>query len=216
MNEVPPPVPPRRKSCLVPALISVIVVLLVGIGVYLWINRPIKPVQLSAEEKQVVLHKVEAIQRGDYPQVEAPDAAPTPVPAEPKYEKGSREIILTEKELNGLLNEQTTLGDKLQFELATDAVHARLETDLDKDLPVVGGKRLKAKARFFVKTENGVPSLVLDDLTVWGVSVPNDWLAQLKGKDLLGEILGGGKGGKVAGIEEMSVEPGKLKIKLKE
>jgi hypothetical protein len=210
MAEIPPPAPPRRKSCLVPALIGVIVVLLVAIGLYFWLNRPIKPVQLSAAEKQVVQEKVEAIQ-----QVEAPSPTAT-TPAEPTYEKGKREIILTEKELNGLLNEQTTLGDKLQFELATDAVHARLETDLDKDLPVVGGRRLKAKARFFVKTEGGVPSLVLDDLTVWGVSVPNDWLAQLKGKDLLGEILGGGKGGKVAGIEEMSVEPGQLKIRLKE
>lgn len=203
MAEVPPPVP-RRKSCLIPALIGVVVVLLVAFGLWFWFNRPIKPVQLSAEEKQVVQQKVEAIQ-----QVEAP-------PAEPTYEKGKREIILTEKELNGLLNEHTTLGDKLEFELATDAVHARLETDLDPDLPVVGGKRLKARARFIVKTDSGAPSLILEDLTVWGVSVPNDWVAQLKGKDILGEVLGGGKGGKIAGIEEMSVEPGQLKIKLKE
>ena len=104
----------------------------------------------------------------------------------------------------------------MKFELATDAVHARLEADLDPDFPVVGGKRLKARARFIVKTEAGAPSLILDDLTVWGVSVPNDWVAQLKGKDILGEILGGGKGSKVAGIEEMSVEPGQLKIRLKE
>jgi hypothetical protein len=156
-----------------------------------------------------VQQKVEALQ-----QVEAP--SPTAAPAEPTYEKGKKEIILTEKELNGLLNEHTTWGDKLSFELATDAVHARLESDLDQDLPLVGGKRLKARARFLVKTEAGRPSLILDDLTVWGVSVPNDWVAQLKGKDLLGEILGGGKGGKVAGIEAMSVEPGQLKIKLKE
>jgi hypothetical protein len=207
MAEVPPSVP-RRKSCLIPALVGVVTVLLVSIGLYFWFNRPIKPVQLSAEEKQVVQQKVEALQ-----QVESP--APS-APAEPTYEKGKREIILTEKELNGLLNEHTTLGDQLKFELATDAVHARLETDLDPDMPVVGGKRLKARARFIVKTEAGAPSLILDDLTVWGVSVPNDWVAQLKGKDLLGEVLGGGKGGKVAGIEEMSVEPGQLKIKLKE
>ena len=207
MAEVPPPAP-RRKSRLVPVLVGLAAVVLVAVGLWFWFNRPIKPVQLSAEEKQVVQQKVEAIQ-----QVEAPAPAS---PAEPTYEKGKKEIIPTEKELNGLLNEHTTLGDKLKFELATDAVHARLETDLDPDLPVVGGKRLKMRARFIVKTETGTPSLILDDLTVWGVSVPNDWVAQLKGKDILGEILGGGKGGKVAGIEEMSVEPGQLKIKLKE
>jgi hypothetical protein len=198
----PPPVP-RRKSCLVPVLIGIIAVLLVGIGVIWWTNRPIKPVQLSAEEKAVVQEKVEAIQQAD-------------APAEPAYEKGGKEIVLTERELNGLLNEHTTLGRSLKFELATDAVHARYETDLDPDLPLVGGKKLKARARFFVKTEGGVPRLVLDDLTVWGVSLPNDWLGQIKGKDLLGEILGGGKGGQVAGIEEMKVAPGQLKIRLKE
>ena len=205
MSEVPPPVP-KRKSCLVPVLIGIIVVLLAVIGAVWWHNRPIKPVQLSAQEKATVEAKIEAIQN-----VEAPAK-----PAEPQYEKGKKEIILTEHELNGLLNENTTLGQKLSFELATDAIHARLETDLDKDLPVVGGKKLKARARFLVKTEAGIPSLILEDLTVWGVSLPNDWLAQLKGKDILGDILGGGKGGKVAGIEEITVQPGQLKIRLKE
>ena len=201
MAEIPPPVP-RRRSCLVPVLVGIIVVLLVTAGLWFWFNRPIKPVQLSAAEKTAVEQKVEAIQQEK--------------PAEPTYEKGSRDIVLTERELNGLLNEKTTLGGKLKFELGTDVVYARLETDLDPDIPVVGGKKLKARARFFVKTEGGVPSLVLDDLTVWGVSVPNDWLGQMKGKDLLGQILGGGKGGTVAGIEEMKVEPGQLKIRLKE
>jgi hypothetical protein len=203
MSESPPPPVPRKKSCLVPVLIGIIAVLVIAIGLIWWNNRPIQPVQLSAEEKTVVQQKMEAIQ-----QVEAP--------AEPAYEKGGKEIILTERELNGLLNEHTTLGEKVKFELATDAVHARLESDLDPDLPVVGGKKLKARARFLVKTEDGVPSFVLDDLTVWGVSLPNDWLGQLKGKDIFGEILGGGKGGKVAGVEEMTVRPGELKIRLKE
>lgn len=203
MSEPLPPAAPRKKSCLVPVLVGIIAVLVVALGVIWWHNRPIKPVQLSAEEKAAVQEKVEAIQ-----QVEKP--------VEPAYEKGKKEIVLTERELNGLLNEHTTLGQTLKFELATDAVHARYETDLDPDLPLVGGKKLKAKARFFVKTEAGVPSLVLDDLTVWGVSLPNEWLGQLKGKDVLGEILGGGKGGKVAGIEEMTVAPGELKIRLKE
>ena len=193
----------RKKSCLVPVLIGIIAVLVVVIGFVWWTNRPIKPVQLSVDEKAAVEAKVEAIQQADE------------VPTEPTYEKGKREIILTERELNGLLNEHTTMGEKVKFELATDAIHARLETDLDEDLPIVGGKKLKAKARLIVKTEEGVPSLVLEDLTVWGVSLPNDWLGQLKGKNILGEVIGA-KGGKVAGIEEMQVENGQLRIQLKE
>ena len=199
MNENPPAV--RRGK---PWLIIVLVALLlavVGIGIaWWWHNRPIKPVVLTPQEKQVVEQKVEAIQQ------------PDPPAEDPVYEKGTREIILTERELNGLLNENTTLGDSVSFQLATGEVHARIETDLDPDLPVLGGKRLKARARFLVEDATGKPTLVLDDLTVWGVSLPNDWLGGLKGQDLLGKTFGGG----LAGVEEFKVETGKLVIRLKE
>ncbi len=202
MSEIPSsPVPPARGvSCLMKGLIGIVVLLLVLGGVWWWHNRPIQPVQLSVQEKAAVEAKVEAIQK----------------PTEPTYEKGGKEIILTERELNGLLNEKTTLGKTVSFELATNAIHARVESDLDKDLPIVGGKHLKARARFLVSDVPGQASFILDDVTVWGISLPNDWLAGLKGHDLLGEILGGGKSktGKVPGVEEFKVEPGRLIIRL--
>ena len=200
MSENPSPLPPRKSSRLVKGLIILGVLALVGGGLWWWHNRPIKPVELSVAEKAVVAEKVEAIQNAD---------------AGPAYEKGSKEIILTERELNGLLNENTTLGKSVKFELARNAVHARVETDLDPDLPIIGGKRLKARARFLVSEKPGEASLVLDDLTVWGVSLPNEWLGGLKGRDLFGEVLGG-KGGKMAGVEEFKVEPGRLYIRLAE
>jgi hypothetical protein len=196
----PPALPKRGNSCLIKGVIGLLVLALILGGLWWWFNRPIQPVVLTAQEKVAVEAKVEAIQK----------------PTEPKYEKGSKEIILTERELNGLLNENTTLGKTVSFELATNAVHARVETDLDPDLPVVGGKHLKARARFLVSEEPGRASLILDDVTVWGVSLPNDWLAGMKGRDLLGEVLGGGKNGRIAGVEEFRVEPGKLIIRLAE
>ncbi len=181
-----------------------VVALLAAVGVWWWHNRPIKPVVLSPGEKQVVERKVEAITRPEDTR-----------PEDPAYEKGSREIILTERELNGLLNENTDLGSSLKFELASNAIHARLEMDLDKGLPLVGGKRLKARSRFIVGGEPGRPSLAVDDVTVWGISLPNDWLGGLKGQDLLGKVLGGGEG-RIAGVEEFRVEAGKLVIRLAE
>jgi hypothetical protein len=204
MTEGPtPPVPPKKNSsCLLRGLICFMVLALVFGGVWWWHNRPIQPVQLDAKEKAAVEEKVETIQK----------------PSEPTYEKGSKEIILTERELNGLLNEKTTLGKSLNFQLATNAIYARVETDLDKDLPVIGGKHLKARARFLVSRVPGQASFMLDDVTIWGVSLPNDWLAGLKGRDLLGEILGTGesKTGKIAGVKEFKVEPGRLIIRLAE
>jgi hypothetical protein len=192
--------PAFTSSCFFKALIGIGVLLLVIGGIWWWFNRPIQPVQLTTQEKATVEAKVEAIQK----------------PAEAQYEKGSKEIILTERELNGLLNEKTSLGKSVSFELVTNAIHARIETDLDPDLPIVGGKRLKAKARFLVSDTPGKPSFIVDDVTVWGVSLPNDWLGGLKGRDVFSEILGGGKGGKVAGVEEFKIESGRLLIRLSE
>lgn len=180
-------------------LIGLAVLALVLGGLWWWSNRPIRPVVLTTQEKVELEAKVEAIQKPD----------------EPKYEKGGKEIILTERELNGLLNEKTDFGKSVKFELAANAILARVESDLDTDLPVVGGRRLKARARFLVGDAPGHPSFIIDDLTVWGISLPNDWLAGLKGRDLLGEMLGG-KSGKVAGVEEFRVEPGRLIIRLAE
>lgn len=202
MSETPtPPAPPTSgNSCLVKGLIGLVILLLVLGGLWWWYNRPIQPVQLSVQEKAAVEAKVEAIQK----------------PAEAKYEKGSKEIILTERELNGLLNENTDLGKTVSFELVTNAIHARVETDLDRDLPIVGGKHFRARARFLVSDVPGKASFILDDVTIWGVSLPNDWLAGLKGHDLLSDVLGGGKTGKVPGVEEFKIEPGRLIIRLAE
>lgn len=189
----------RRKSCLVKILIIAACIALILGGLWWWHNRPIQPVELSAAEIAVVEEKVDAIQ----------------APVEPEYQKGSREIILTERELNGLLNENTTLGESVSFQLATNAIHARVETDLPPDMPVIGGKRLKARARFRVGELPEKPAFILEDVTVWGISLPNEWLGGLKGHDLLGEAIGAG-GAKLPGVEEFKVEPGKLTIRLKE
>lgn len=192
-------VPKKKTSCLLIGAIVILFLLVVCAGAYWWYYRPITPVELTVEERQVVEEKVESL---------GADAG------EPKYEKGLKEIVLTEREINGLINHNTALGDKLKLTFGTDEVHARLETGLDEDLPVIGGKELKARARFLVGEVDGRPSLVLDDLTVWGASLPNDWLGGLKGQDLLGQIFDGSGG--VSGIAELRIEKGQLVIRLAE
>lgn len=200
MPETPPPLPPARRSCLVPILVVLAVLALILGGLWWWYHRPITPVVLTPPERSALSAKLEVMEN--------------PAP-EPGYQPGSKEIIITERELNGLINDNTDLGETVQLELATDAIHARVETDINPSAPLVGGKRLKAKARFFVTTTDGNPSLTLDDVTVWGVSLPNDWLGGMKGQDLLGDLLGKKSGG-LAGVESIHIKPGQLVIRLRE
>lgn len=182
-----------KSSCLLVAAGVFLLVVILLIGGWLLMNRPIQPVVLSQEESQLVEAKLQE--------------------PEPGYERGSKEIVLTEREINGLLHRNTNLGDKLKLELVDGAIHARIDTDLDEDLPMLGGKRFKARARFLVESETGAPALVLDDLSLWGVSLPNDWLGGIKGQDLLGEILGGSS---IGGVDSFRVERGRVVIRLKE
>lgn len=190
------PVRPSRGRRLLPFAIAAAVLLAAGGFALWWVNRPIQPVTLSPAEKQRVEEKVAAVR-------EEPDRG---------YVPGSREIIFTERELNGLLHAQTQLGERLRFEFAKDAIHARIDTELDEDLPLLGGRRLKGRARFLVSQDEAGARLVLDDVTLWGVSLPNDWLGGIKGRDLIGEVFGGG----LAGVESFAIDSGQVLIALKE
>jgi hypothetical protein len=195
MSAAHPPPPPARRSCLIPALVVLFVAALIALGLWWRYHRPIEPVNLTPQESEVLGEKIRALES-----------------TEPAYLPGSKEIIFTERELNGLLHQNTDLGNHVHFELATDALHARLESDLDPSLPLIGGRKLKARARFFVRMEGQNPSLVLDDLTVWGISLPNDWLAGVKGRDLLENLFGESDGAR--GIKDLRLEPGRLILHL--
>lgn len=190
------------KIFLIIALVFIFVAVTAGAAFWWWSNRPIKPVVLDSAELQTIAKKIEIAQAE---------------PGTPAYVPGEKSIKLTERELNGLLNRNTNMGEQVKIELAQDEIHARIRTEIDKDFPFIGGKTLKAKARFTVKTEDRKPSIVLEDFTVWGISLPNDWLANLKGQNLLGTIGGDMTDNAFArGIKEISIKSGELNIELNE
>ena len=173
-----------------------------------WVNRPIQATVLTPPEKTQLEQKLAAIEQ-------APEDPGVNPDADPEYIPGEKEIVLTERELNGLINENTALGDQLKLELANNAVHARISADIPDDFPIMAGKKLKGKARFVVKDQAGTPTLILEDVTLWGISLPNAWLGELKGQNLLGNLVSP-DGPSLAGVEDISVANGTLVIKLAE
>ena len=193
---------PRSRRWRAPLIILAILGLtacIAGAALW-WVNRPIQATVLTTPEKATLEQKMAAID---------PDTA------DPEYVPGEKEIVLTERELNGLIHENTTFGDKLKLELAKDAVHARISADIPEDFPVMAGKKLKGKARFVVKDEAGTPAFILEDLTLWGISLPNAWLGELKGQNLLGNLISP-SGTSLAGVDDISITNRTLVIKLAE
>lgn len=188
----------RKRKALIIFGVTFLLLVSAGAAFYWWQNRPITPVVLDDREQRALNQKVEAVQ-------------------ERSYDPGTKVITLTEREVNALFHHNTGLGDKVRFELASNAIHARIKTKLDKDLPVLGGRTLKAKARFLLTDTERTPALILDDLTVWGISLPNAWLGDLKGQNMLANIgLDMTDNRVAAGIQHIRVDDGKITIRLAE
>lgn len=253
-NTLSSPAPPPAPATPIPAakghgwlfygcgaLLAVLLVIVATVLVTLWwIQRPIKPVVLSAPEKAVVEEKLQRLGGANAPTAapasphttapartrEAEASAPpsatadragtTPEPSR-TYVPGSKVLKLTERELNGLLNANTDLGKSVRLEFAQDAVNAYLVVPIPQDFPVGGGKMLRARGRFRLSLGNGgEPYAVLEDLTVFGLSLPKAWLGGLKGENLLGQAMGGGhsRSPVLQGIKSLRVEPGALVLEV--
>ena len=127
-------------------------------------------------------------------------------------------LKLTEREINGLLNANTDLGKSVRLEFARDAINAYLAVPIPQDFPIGGGKMFRARGRFRVSLGNdATPFAILEDVTVFGLSLPKAWLGGVKGENLIGQAIGERNGKPVLrGIKSLRVEPGALVLEVED
>src|SRR4051812_24164515 len=131
-GDSPQPVRKKRSWLLMGCggLLALLLIIVATVAITIWwIQRPIKPVILSAAEKQVVETKLQQVRSApaatrDERLSPAPRPNSTPSSTSNRYIAGGKELRLTERELNGLLNENTDLGKTVRLELDTDAINA--------------------------------------------------------------------------------------------
>jgi len=212
----PKPASKKRSWLLIGCggLIALLLIIITTVAITLWwMQRPIKPVVLSAKEKATVDQKLQQVSgtADNRPSAAAPrNAGPKTMPAQDQfYVPGSKTLQLTERELNGLLNMNTELGKTVRLEFAQDAINAYLAVPIPQDFPIGGGKMFRARGRFRLSLSNGeAPYAILEDVTVLGLSLPKAWLGGLKGENLLADAVGE-RNGKPAlrGVKSLRVIP---------
>lgn len=199
---------------LITVIISVIATVFV-LNYYLF-PKQLEPVELNLREKTELNQKLKHF---GLPEFASSDRNPNALTPEPYTEVGAkREIIFSEKELNAMLAKNTDLANKVAIDLANNLASAKMIIPLDPDFPILGGKTLKANAGAELAYANGRPVVILKGVSVWGVPIPNAWLGNLKNVDLVKEF-GGDEGfwkSFADGVENIHIEEGQLKIKLKE
>jgi hypothetical protein len=235
-NSVASKITKKRFGCLqVVGLIVIAVIITAGATVFIFktyfFPSEFKPVTLNPAEEKVLAEKLEKLDsigvdvtshKKDDSRILSKSGRFDPnAPIEPEAysEKGiKREIGLTERELNGLLAKNTDLAKKLAIDLSDDLISAKLLLPIDEDFPILGGKILRVRSGMAFTYNKGKPVIILKGITIMGVPLPNAWLGGIKNIDLV-EKFGTKKGFWKTfsdGVENIKVEEGLLKIKLKE
>jgi hypothetical protein len=210
-------------------VLAVIVVTVIATGFVLRtyiFPREFKPVTLNSKEEHVLNAKLERLDplrtagtRSTRSQTHGERRTRDALEPE-RYteEDASRQIVLAEKELNALLAKNTDLARKLAIDLSDNLVSAKLLVPVDEDFPILGGHVLKVRAGMELAYEAGKPIVVLRGVSVMGVPIPNAWLGGIKNIDLVKEF-GAEEGfwtAFAAGVEDIRVAEGSLRIQLKE
>lgn len=179
------------------------------------------PVELTPLEENRLTEKLETLNL-DGLKVSAnssPEQPAETLQPLPYSEKGaSREVTFNERELNALIANNTELGDKIAIDLSDNLISARIVYPVEEGAPLFGGKTVKLNAGFSFSFANGEPVVVLKGVSAWGVPVPNAWMADLKGKDLV-QLYKGESGfwqDFAQGIDALTISEGELFVRLKE
>ncbi len=217
----------RRFGCL-HVTILLLVAMIATAGVTYWIVRSyifpsaFKPVTLNAKEQQALNDKLERLDPLGRPQHEGTgrgDRSSDTLQPERYSEAGAtREVSLSERELNALLANNTDLARRLAIDLADNLISAKLLVPVDEDFPIFGGQIIKVRAGLELAYAMGKPIVVLRGVSIMGVPIPNAWLGGLKNIDLVREFSAeeGFWKAFAEGVEDVRVEEGRLQIKLKE
>jgi hypothetical protein len=222
-NDIPGDPQSQHRSSGARVALIVLVTVLVTIGVTLWVAKTylfpseFSPVQLSAREEKALDEKLERLDTlGAAPVRRGESGALEP---EPYSEAGAdRTITLSERELNALLAKNTDLARKLAIDLSDNLLSAKLLLPMDEDFPVLGGKILKVRAGLELAYRNNRPIVILKGISLMGVPIPNAWLGGLKNVDLVAEYGADAGFWKsfAAGVNNISVSEGRLRIELRE
>ena len=182
-----------------------------------WVKRnvyasPLQPVTLSLSEQSAFDQKVQALSGV---RSEAP-LDPEAVAKKEAEEK--RTIKITAREINAFLEKQG-LGEQVKIELSNGALAATALVPVDPEVPFIGGTTLRLKLGLSGSMgADQKPAFKVTDVSVGGVPLPNAWLGDMKGVNLLASNVEADPVVKqfMAGIREFEIHEGAIRVLLNE
>ena len=214
MNETPPTVTSWKKPVLIFTGIVLSCCLLTAVGTVWWVKHniyasPLHPVQLSQTEKTALDAKLAKLELSE-------EVVPPEAPA--KTDGDPRTISISSKEINAFLAGQG-IGEQVKLDVTRNRIAANFLLPIDKDAPLFAGTTLRIRlALNALMNENGKLVVKVDDVSLGGIPLPNAWLGDIKGLDLITSNIGDDPALErfAAGIKEFRLENGHVHIVLNE
>jgi hypothetical protein len=229
-----------KQMLMIVVSVMLLTILVTVFAIKTWLfPSPFTPVKLDQQEEQQLEQKLDRIDSfSGSTQAQGKIAAGSVAQPQPRTDasrdnfdaqgalkpeayseqEANREITFTEREINGLLANNTDLAEKMAVDLDKDLVSLRLLLPVDPDFPIMGGKTLRVRAGAELAYREGRPVVILKGVSLMGVPIPNAWLGGLKNIDMMREF--GGEPGFWKsfgdGVESIQVREGELYIKLRE
>ncbi len=198
---------PRARSTKKVILITLAVILgCAGIAAAtgaLWVKHTLypsamTPVSLTAKEQAEFDSKLQTLNN--------PAAA----------EAASRTLVVSEREVNAYLAQQQ-LGESVEVKFGEGSVSAAVIFTAPEDFPIVPNQKIRLRFTFgtSLSAEHKL-SLKLDDLSLGGISLPNSWIGDIKGVDLVAENVESDPALQkfLAGIQSVEIHNGTLRLVL--
>ncbi|MBL9146740.1 MAG: hypothetical protein JNM99_23865 [Verrucomicrobiaceae bacterium] len=218
----PPSVPPsasiaprsswKKKALIVTGIVFGTATLTIA-GTAWWVKRniyasPFTPVALSATEQSALDQKLAVLKQSG-----AAEAAPV----DPEVAK--RTLTITDREINAFL-EQQGLGEQVKVSLHHGGGTATFLLPMSSDGVPNSGPTLRISVSLGAKMdENKKFALSISDVSVGGVPLPNAWLGNMKGLNMLADApISDDPALKAfaAGIRDFSIRSGQLSVVLNE
>ncbi len=219
---------PRKKGWIV-FFVALGIVVVASIAVYRFYFHapPFEPVQLTAEEQLILDAKLEELaaqaegaDRSRAGEFEKMAKLPPGVDEEEFLEQLSeqrRTLMITEREINAMLNHNTNLEERVRIRFYDDGIGGEAIIPVPEDVPFFGGKTIRAGAAVATYVDlDGKLAIVIEDVSLNGVPLPNAWLGGVKGLNLVENYENRDPfiRALAEGIEELEVRNGEIYLRL--
>jgi hypothetical protein len=201
----------------------VIIIIVAGWIKYNIYASPYKHTKLSLKEQKVLDSKLSILSKSqkkeDRVSANRQYQSTASLKPEPYTEEGaSREISLTEKELNSLITNYPEAAEKVAIDLSDELISVKLVIPVDEEVIFLGGKTLRLNMGIILSYENDKPVVGIKGISLGGIPLPNAWIGYTKGKNLVEEF--GTETGFwklfAEGVKDIKVKEGQLRIRLQE